>query len=138
MSESSALSSSSASSSSMYYVGLDVHQKRSSICILDSAGKQVKRLEVKGTWAQVVGAVAARVPGRFSVCYEASCGYGHLYEKLSSLPLATHVAVAHPGQLRLIYRSKRKNDRVDAAKLAKLLYLRRCTCPVATCGPGAP
>lgn len=27
------------------------------------------------------------------------------------------------GQLRLIFRSKRKNDRVDARKLAKLLYL---------------
>ena len=36
-------------SSSMYYVGLDVHQKRSSICILDADGKQVKRLEVKGS-----------------------------------------------------------------------------------------
>jgi len=31
--------------------------------------------------------------------------------------------VAHPGHLRLIFRSKRKNDRVDAEKLAKLLYL---------------
>src|SRR5688572_32387445 len=108
MSESSALPSS--SSSSMYYAGLDVHQKRSSICILDRDGKQVKRLEVKGTWAQVLDAVA-RVPGPFSICYEASCGYGHLYEKLSPLPLARHVAVAHPGQLRLIYKSKRKNDR---------------------------
>ena len=117
MSESSSKSS---ASSSMYYVGLDVHQKRSSICILDRDGKQVKRLEVKGSWAQVVEAVA-RVPAPFSVCYEASCGYGHLYEKLA--PLARHVAVAHPGQLRLIYRSKKKNDRVDAAKLAKLLYL---------------
>jgi transposase len=106
----------------MYYVGLDVHQKRSSICILDRDGKQVKRLEVKGSWARVVQAVA-QVPGPLSVCYEASCGYGHLYEKLSALPLARHVAVAHPGQLRLIYKSKRKNDRVDAAKLAKLLYL---------------
>jgi transposase len=104
----------------MYYVGLDVHQKRSSICILDRDGKQVKRLEVKGSWARVVDAVA-QVPGPFSVCYEASCGYGYLYEKLA--PLARHVAVAHPGQLRLIYRSKKKNDRVDAAKLAKLLYL---------------
>jgi transposase len=110
------------STSSMYYVGLDVHQKRSSVCILDRDGKQVKRLEVKGSWARVVEAVA-QVPGPFSVCYEASCGYGHLYEKLAPLPLARHVAVAHPGQLRLIYRSKRKNDRVDAAKLAKLLYL---------------
>jgi transposase len=106
----------------MYYVGLDVHQKRSSICILDRDGKQVKRLEVKGSWAQVVQAVA-QVPGPLSVCYEASCGYGHLYEKLWALPLARHVAVAHPGQLRLIYKSKKKNDRIDAAKLAKLLYL---------------
>jgi transposase len=31
--------------------------------------------------------------------------------------------VAPPGQLRLIFRSKRKNDRVDAAKVAKLLCL---------------
>ena len=31
--------------------------------------------------------------------------------------------MAHPGQLRLIFRSKRKHDRVDAEKLAKLLYL---------------
>jgi transposase len=31
--------------------------------------------------------------------------------------------VAHPGQLRLIYRSKKKNDKVDGQKLAKLLYL---------------
>ena len=31
--------------------------------------------------------------------------------------------VAHPGQLRLIFKSKRKNDRVDAKKLATLLLL---------------
>jgi transposase len=57
----------------------------------------------------------------FAICYEASCGYGHLYERLT--PLAHHVAVAHPGKLRLIYGSKRKNDKVDAQKLAKLLLL---------------
>ena len=37
--------------------------------------------------------------------------------------IAGRVVVAHPGQLRLIFRSKRKNDRVDAKKLAKLLFL---------------
>ena len=31
--------------------------------------------------------------------------------------------MAHPGRLRLIFRSKDKNDRKDAARLAKLLYL---------------
>ena len=37
--------------------------------------------------------------------------------------MAKRVVVAHPGQLRLIFRAKRKNDRVDSRKLAKLLYL---------------
>jgi transposase len=61
------------------------------------------------------------LPDRFEVCYEASCGYGHYYDLLH--PLAARVLVAHPGQLRLIFRSKNKNDRNDAERLAKLLYL---------------
>ena len=31
--------------------------------------------------------------------------------------------MAHPWHLRLVFRSKKKNDRVDAPKLAKLIYL---------------
>jgi transposase len=61
------------------------------------------------------------LPDRFEVCYEASCGYGHYHDTLS--PIAARVTVAHPGQLRLIFRSKDKNDRKDAERLAKLLYL---------------
>jgi transposase len=61
------------------------------------------------------------LPDRFEVCYEASCGYGHYHDLLR--PLASRVVVAHPGQLRLIFRSKHKNDRNDAERLAKLLYL---------------
>jgi len=55
------------------------------------------------------------------VCFEATCGYGYLYDELAKI--AERVVMAHPGQLRLIFRSKRKSDRVDALKLAKLLYL---------------
>jgi transposase len=106
--------------SPMHYVGLDVHQSRSSICILDANGKQVKQFQVRGRWPQLIEEFS-KLPRPFSVCYEASCGYGYLHEKLS--PMATSVTVAHPGQLRLIYNSKKKNDRVDAAKLAKLLYV---------------
>ena len=40
------------------------------------------------------------------VCYEASTGYGRFYELLTTV--ATQVAVAHPGLLRLIYRSKKR------------------------------
>jgi transposase len=38
-------------------------------------------------------------------------------------PVAARVLVARPGQLRLIFRSKNKNDRNDAERLAKLRYL---------------
>jgi transposase len=104
----------------MYYVGLDVHLRRSSLEVLDQQGGLVRRLEVKGPWPELLEKVR-ELPRPFAICYEASCGYGYLHEKLSTV--AQRVAVAHPGQLRLIFRAKKKNDRVDAGKLAKLLYL---------------
>lgn len=105
----------------MYYVGLDVHAKRSSMCILDEDGKLVKRLEVKGPWPRMLQVVDEQVPKPFAVCYEASCGYGYLHDQLARR--AERVTVGHPGQLRLIFHCKRKNDRIDGEKLAKLLYL---------------
>jgi transposase len=104
----------------MLYVGLDVHSRQSSLCILNSAGGTVNEIQLKGPQSGVVDRLR-QLDEPFSICYEASCGYGHLYEALR--PLAHHVAVAHPAKLRLIYKSKRKNDRVDAQKLAKLLLL---------------
>lgn len=104
----------------MYYIGLDVHQSRSSLDILDQDGSPFKHFEVKGQWPKVVEKLK-EFNQPFQICYEASCGYGHLYDQLS--PLAQKVAVAHPGHLRLIFRSKKKNDRLDAKKIAKLLYM---------------
>lgn len=104
----------------MLYIGLDAHSRQSSLCILNAGGGAVKQIQLKGPRSTVVDHLR-QLAEPFSICYEASCGYGHLYEQLR--PLAAHVAVAHPGKLRLIYRSKRKNDRVDAQKLAKLLLL---------------
>jgi len=104
----------------MYYVGLDVHAKRSSYCILDEHGRKVKSATVRGPWDKVLCALTL-APQPFAVCFEASTGYGYLHRRLSAM--ASKVVVAHPGQLRLIFRSKRKSDRVDAEKLAKLLFL---------------
>lgn len=104
----------------MWYVGLDVHWRSSSICILDEKGVMVKQLVVKGSWDRLVE-VLGGLDRPFAVCYEASCGYGHLHDRLAVI--AKRVVVAHPGQLRLIFRSKRKNDRVDARKLAMILLM---------------
>jgi len=104
----------------MWSVGLDFHQRSSRICILDENGKTVKEMPVRGAWPEVIAALKELKHG-FAICYEASCGYGHLYDQLKRI--AQHVMVAHPGQLRLIFRSKKKNDRVDARKLAMLLLM---------------
>ena len=104
----------------MWYVGLDAHSKRSSFCVLDENGKQVRAEPIIGPWSKVLE-VLATIKKPFAICFEASTGYGVLFERLAKL--ATRVLVAHPGHLRLIFRSKRKSDRIDAQKLAKLLYL---------------
>lgn len=104
----------------MWYVGLDVHQRSIQICMLNENGKVVKESEVRGGLTPLLEMLRA-VGHPFAVCYEASCGYGHLHDFLSGI--AQRIVVAHPGQLRLIFKSKRKNDRVDARKLALLLML---------------
>ena len=104
----------------MLYIGLDVHLKSSALCVLDEHGKKLQQKSIRGPWPVVVDWLK-ELDGPISICYEASCGYGPLYEALSKF--ASRVAVAHPGHLRLIFRSKKKNDRVDSQKLAKLLYL---------------
>ena len=105
----------------MYSVGLDYHQNRSSLHILDAQGARFKALEVKGDWRKLLQVVETRVPRPFNLCFEASCGYGHLYDQLAQQ--AASVQVAHPGELHTIFRSKKKHDRIDAAKIAKILYL---------------
>jgi transposase len=106
----------------MLYVGLDAHQKRSSLCILNQDGKLVKQEQINGPWPMVIDRLR-KLDEPFRICYEASCGYGYLYDRIAPLPMAAQVTVAHPGQLRLIFKSKRKFDRVDAHRIAKLLFL---------------
>src|SRR5580765_266112 len=103
----------------MYYVGLDIHSTRIAICVLSETGQVFLRSQVRGIEEML--RILRGLPDRFEVCYEASCGYGHYHDLLQ--PLAARVLVAHPGHLRLIFHSKNKNDRKDAERLAKLLYL---------------
>jgi transposase len=104
----------------MWYVGLDVHFRQSTFCVLNEHGQKVRTETIKGPWANLLFALA-KIKEPWVVCFEASTGYGVLWRRLQ--PLAQRVVVAHPGHLRLIFRSKRKNDRIDAERLAKVLYL---------------
>lgn len=105
----------------MYSVGLDYHQDRSSLHILDGQGARFKAIEVKGAWPRLIQTIDQQVPKPFNICFEASCGYGVVHDELAKR--ANSVQVAHPGHLRLIFAAKKKADKLDSGKLAKILYL---------------
>ena len=109
------------------YVGLDIHQLHSTMHVLDAQGNRLQRRTIRAYWPSVVQEIEKLATDengqarQVHVCFEATVGAGHLYDLLR---VHCHrVVVAHPGQLRLIFRSKQKNDRADAEKLAKLLFL---------------
>lgn len=104
----------------MLSIGIDVHLRNSTVCILDRNGKEVRQFQVRGGPRKLIEELL-RIKEPFAVCFEASCGYGFIFDELRRI--ARRVVVAHPGQVRLIFRSKKKNDRIDARKLATLLFL---------------
>ena len=105
----------------MQRIGMDGHWSTSTLSILDENGKEIKAPRINGHFEKVEDWIKKNVDGPFEIAFEASCGYGFVYDRLSKL--ADRVVVAHPGKLRLIYQNKRKNDLADARILAKLLYM---------------
>ena len=55
----------------MFYVGLDIHSTRISVCVLSETGQVARRAQVRGV--EEVIRILKGLPDRFEVCYEASC-----------------------------------------------------------------
>jgi hypothetical protein len=103
----------------MFYVGLDIHLRRIAVCVLNESGQIVRRTQVRTT--PELTEILESLPDRFEVCYES---------ELRLRPFPRHPptpgranAGGSPGSTAIVYRSKNKNDRQDAERLAKLLYL---------------
>ena len=88
----------------IWSVGLDVHQRSSTICILDENGKRVKQQQVRGSWQKVVE-VLQHLAHPFAICYEASCGYGALHDRLCRV--AKRVMVAYIDDPRRFTRTRK-------------------------------
>jgi len=100
------------------YIGFDIHKKTISFCakapdgrILDE-GTIPARREILIAWARArsrpwVGAM------------EATLFTGWIYDHLK--PWAQELKVAHPAMLKAIAAAKKKNDQLDARKIADLL-----------------
>jgi transposase len=110
----------------MYYIGLDIHKKTISYCVKDAAG----HVEQQGTVAatrQALDEWLATLPQPWTGAMEATLFTGWVYDHLK--PHASELQVAHPLMLRAIAASKKKNDRIDAGKIADCLrcdFLPQC------------
>lgn len=100
------------------YVGLDVHKKSISWCAkradgtLHSQGKVAANRRSLGDWAGSLGEP-------WIGAMEATLFTGWIYDYLK--PRAAQLKVAHPLMLRAIAASKKKNDKIDASKIADCL-----------------
>jgi transposase len=103
---------------SMYYIGLDVHKKTISYCVKDGSGQIHAQGAIPATrfdldhWMKTL-------PQPWTAAMEATLFTGWIYDHL--LPHAAALKVAHPLMLRAIAAAKKKNDRVDANKIADCL-----------------
>src|SRR6202162_6069104 len=102
----------------MYYIGLDVHKKTISYCVKDASG-QVHREGTIGATRNELDWWVRTLPQPRIMAMEATIFTGWIYDHL--LPHAEQVKVAHPLMLRAIALAKKKNDRIDAGKIADCL-----------------
>src|SRR5499427_7049132 len=102
----------------MYYIGLDVHKKTISYCVKDAAGHVHGEGKI-GSTRRELDAWVRTLPQPRMIAMEATIFTGWIYDHL--LPHAEKVKVAHPLMLRAIAAAKKKNDRIDAGKIADCL-----------------
>src|SRR5712692_6799489 len=102
----------------MNYIGLDVHKKTISYCVKDVSGRIQQEGKV-GSARRELDCWLKTLPQPWTVAMEATIFSGWIYDHL--LPHAAQIKVAHPLMLRAIATAKKKNDQVDAGKIADCL-----------------
>ena len=103
------------------YIGLDVHQATISVAVLDSTGKLVME-SILETKAATILEFFAGLRGTLSVTFEEGTWAAWLYDVLH--PHLANLIVCNPRKNALI-KDGSKSDRIDAHKLAELLYLNK-------------
>jgi transposase len=103
------------------YIGLDVHQATIAIAVMDSTGKVVME-SILETKASTILGFCAGLRGTLSVTFEEGTWAAWLYDVLK--PHVAKLVVCNPRKNALL-KDGNKSDRIDARKLAELLYLNK-------------
>ena len=100
------------------YIGLDVHKKSISFCVKRGDGQIVEEGKLPATrpalrqWAQ-------QRSEPWHAALEATLFGGWIYDTLH--PYAGQLQMGHPAMMKAIAASKKKNDRLDARKIADMV-----------------
>jgi len=102
----------------MIYVGLDLHKRYITACVLDALGlvlaEERRLLPELATLLLWLG----RLTGPVTIVLEATLYWAWLERHLTAHGYT--VLVAHPYQVKLIWQARTKTDPIDARKLAEL------------------
>ena len=103
------------------YIGMDVHKESISIAVMNSIGKFVMESVIE-TKASTILQCIDGLRGDLRVTFEEGTWAAWLYDLLK--PHVTEVVVCNPRKAALL-KDGSKGDRIDARKLAELLYMNR-------------
>jgi transposase len=104
------------------YIGFDISSKDVSVCVIQK--NQPERYATVGpdAWSMRKFLVNEKKDGsRVNVTFEISGQAGFLYDSL--VDCVDSIKVANPDKMTWIYRTTKKNDRMDARKMAVLLSI---------------
>ena len=103
----------------MQFVGLDVHLKSISACIMDEAGNVQAERKINNNPEEFdkLLAYVDKDSSKFTV--EACSCWEYVYDYLTEAGYS--VVLANPSRIGLIAKSKKKTDKADAKILANLL-----------------
>jgi transposase len=107
--------------SSTKYIGMDVHKESISIAVMNFVGKVVMECVIE-TKASTILQFIDGLRGDLQVIFEEGTWAAWLYDLLK--PHVTEVVVCNPRKTALL-KDGSKSDRIDARKLADLLYMNR-------------
>jgi transposase len=102
----------------IHYIGFDVHKKTVNFCVKDVAGHIAEEGRLRAT-REALREWARKRTQRWRGAMEATLFSGWIYDTLQ--PFAVELQVGHPAMMKAIGASKKKNDRLDARKVADLL-----------------
>jgi transposase len=102
----------------IHYIGLDVHKKSISYCVKTGDGQIVEEDKLPARRQALIQWAEQRSVA-WHGAMEATLFSGWIYDTLK--PYAAELQMGHPAMMKAMAASKKKNDRLDARKIADLV-----------------